>query len=497
MQLLFSKAKDDSQTFSANGVFFHSTYSPSKEADRFLQSINFSFAPQLILFVEPGLNYYSEILKKKFPDCKIICLRLFDQSLGDEATWDYCIKYSDCQNLKAFLITNFGEEKLLCSNILITKQAQTLFGTAIDNIILQYKAALDDAKTLLVTRQFFEKKWLINSCNFITYAKHFCNTQLNTSLPAIICASGPTLKPCLKAIKENANKLFIICLSSATSVLLQNNITPDVVLSTDGGWWAGEHLKLLKKHNDIPLAAPCEAFVPKCILQKNPILSLVYNDSSSFISCEILKHADIQGFSVLRNPTVSGTALSFAKAITSNDIYFCGLDLASGKGHQHSKPNEIEKDNNIKDFRLKNIETRTAHSRYNTSSLNIYRDWFCGLEDVKNVYRVIDYEESRQTALGQIKDISSKDFLQKIGALKPASKENLLELQKNNTKINKQTIDFICEQLTTVQWQKQIFPADYISIKNCNDENQRKIFEDRINSKIKKLIEKIRKLSNG
>ena len=106
MQLLFSKAKDDSQTFSADGVFFHSTYSPSKEADRFLQSINFSFAPQLILFVEPGLNYYSEILKKKFPDCKIICLRLFNQSLGDEATWDYCIKYSECQNLKAFLITN-------------------------------------------------------------------------------------------------------------------------------------------------------------------------------------------------------------------------------------------------------------------------------------------------------------------------------------------------------------------------------------------------------
>ena len=494
MQLLFSKAKDNSQTFSVDGIFFHSTYSPLKEAERFLQSINLSLEPELLLFVEPGLNYYSDLLKKKFPKCKLICLRLFDQPLGDEESWDYCIKYSEITNLKSFLINNLGEEKLLSSNIIITKQAESIFKNQIDQIIFQYKNALEDSKTLLVTRQFFEKKWLINSCNFIKYANHFCSRQFQTDLPVLVCASGPSLNSCIKIIKENTSRLFIICLSSATSVLLENDIIPDIVLTTDGGWWAGEHLKLLKKHKDIPLATPCEAFIPKCILQKNPIFTFEYNDSSSFISCEILKKAHIQGFSVLRNPTVSGTALSFAKAITKNSIYFCGLDLAGGKGQQHTKPNEIEKDNNLNDFRIKNIETRTSYSRYNSNSLHIYRDWFCELNDVDNVYRVIDFENNKQGQLGKIKDISSKDFLKKIENLQTLSKANFFKLQDSNNNKSSSIIDYICEQLKSHEWQKQIFPADFISIKNCADENQKKFFEERINCKITKLIQKIRKL---
>ena len=74
---------------------------------------------------------------------------------------------------KDVIINNFGEEKLLSSTIIITKQAETLFKEQINQIILQYKNALEDSKTLLVTRQFFEKKWLLNSCNFIKYAKTF------------------------------------------------------------------------------------------------------------------------------------------------------------------------------------------------------------------------------------------------------------------------------------------------------------------------------------
>ena len=493
MQLLFSTAKDNSQTFSVDGVFFHSTYSPSKEADRFLQSINFTFNPDLILFVEPGLNYYSEIIKKKFPQCKTLCLRIFEQPLGDEATWDYCIKYSEGINLKSFLINNFGEEKLLSSTIIITKQAETLFKEQINQIILQYKNALEDSKTLLVTRQFFEKKWLLNSCNFIKYAKTFCDTKIKTALPVIVCASGPTLFSSIPVIKLIENKCFIVCLSSATSVLLQNDIIPDVVLTTDGGWWAGEHLKALKKHKEIPVAAPCEAFIQKTILQNNPILCLEYNDSSSFVSTQILENANIKGLPVLRNPTVSGTALSFAKAITQNKIYFCGLDLASGKGQQHTKPNEIEKDSNIKDFRIKNKETRIAFSRYNTGSLSIYRDWFCEQEAVSNVYRVIDLEKSNQKPLGKIKDISPKDFSKQFEQLSVSTKTKLC-FQETQSKQNDSTIHFICDRLSTPEWQKQIFPADFISLKNCTDENQKKNLEERLSAKIENLTAKIRKL---
>ena len=496
MQLVFSKAKDQSQTFSVDGVFFHSSYSPAKEADRFIQNINFTFTPDFIFLIEPGLSYTNEVLKKKFPQCKTICIRLFDQLLGDESVWDYCIKYSDCNNLKSYLINNFGEEKLLSSTIIISKSAENLFNNQINLLIEQYKNALEEAKTLLVTRQFFEKKWLLNSCNYLKYARNFCQPHISSKQPVVICASGPSLQNSISVIKENFEKCFVICLSSATSVLLNNNIIPDLILTTDGGWWAGEHLKSLKVHNEIPIAAPCEAFIPKVILKNNPLLTLQYNDSSSFISTQILEQAGLQTFNALRNPTVSGTALFLAKAITDNKIFFCGLDLAGEKGQQHTKPNEIEKDNLIKDNRLKNTESRIAYSRYNTQSLGIYRDWFCEQKDLDSVYRVIDFDKCKQAPLGQIKDISSEAFKKEIEKLEPAKKINLANLAKAQSVNIKQCFDFICQKLLTSQWQKQIFPADFLAIKNCNDENQKEKLEDRLNSKIQKLILTIRKIAD-
>ena len=107
MKLEFSKAKDGTQTFSADGVFFHSTYSPYKEAERFIQGVNFLFEPKIVFFIEPGLSYCNEVLKKKYPQCQTACIRLFNQKLGDEANWDYLIHPADYQQLKTYLINNF------------------------------------------------------------------------------------------------------------------------------------------------------------------------------------------------------------------------------------------------------------------------------------------------------------------------------------------------------------------------------------------------------
>ena len=206
MQLEFSRAKDGTQTFSVNGLFFHSAYSPSKEAEKFILSANFSVEPQYIFLVEPGLSYCNDILKKKFPDCKTICIRLFNQKLGDEANWDYVIYYSPDFNLCNYLVTQFGEDKLLHSTVLINQQAQKLFAEQSANIITEYKNALENAKTLLTTRQFFEKKWLINSCNFIKYANNFVTGPLKTKLPVVVCASGPSLEDSLEVIKQLEEK---------------------------------------------------------------------------------------------------------------------------------------------------------------------------------------------------------------------------------------------------------------------------------------------------
>ena len=496
MKLQFSKAKDGTQTFSADGVFFHSTYSPYKEAERFIQGVNFLFEPKIVFFIEPGLSYCKEVLKKKYPQCQTACIRLFNQKLGDEANWDYLIHPVDYQQLKTYLINNFGEEKLLSSTIVFPKITENIFFNEVQQIVNEYKSALEDSKTLLVTRQFFEKKWLINSCTFLKYINNIIKPDFKTELPVVICASGPSLEQSISIIKQYRNKVFILCLSSALSVLIKHSIIPDLLLSTDGGYWAGEHLKYLKQNPGIPLAAPCEAFIPKEILQNNPILALRYNDDNSFICSSIFVLSKIPFQNALRNPTVSGTGLFLAKNITSNNIFFCGLDLSSSNSFQHSQPNELEKNNLIFDTRIKSKQTRINRSRFNSDSLAIYRNWFSSLneQEVKNVKRVII--KNTQKPLGNITDIDNDQFQKIIANEQNKNNTTSLETTYFDKLYIHKTFAYIINNLSDEKWQKQIFPADYLSLKNNNDEQAKQLTQARLNKRVQALIKKVRTIAD-
>ena len=310
-----------------------------------------------------------------------------------------------------------------------------------------------------------------------------------------MCYSGPSLQGCLTTIKSFNNKIFILCLSSALTVLIKNEIIPDLILTTDGGYWAGQHIKYLKKNPGIGLAATCEAFIPKSILKGSPILALKYNDSSSFIGLEILKEAGTKAQEAVRNPTVSGTALYLAKALTDNKIFFCGLDLAQGKGFQHSQPNELEKNNEVYDSRLNTKESRIGRSRYNSSSLDIYRNWFISLDkaQTENIYRVLDKES--QEALGNIKDICPGDFDNEIKKLIGPEKNISFEKQAASKDRLGAAFNYIINELKSPEWSRQIFPADYLSIEKAENK-EKEALKERLNKKIEKLTAKIRKIAD-
>lgn len=495
MKIEFSLAKDGNQTFTAEGLFYHSKYSPQKEAERFVESLsqNQDINPQLIFLIEPGLDYCSTQIRKLFSSCKIAAIRLFEHSKIIQGGWDYNISFSDTNPFTHQLVNSFGEEKILASAIYIWPAAKNVFGDLITNILTAYKNAIEESKTLLVTRQFFEKKWLINSCNFVNYAKTIVLPEIKKNLPVVICASGPSLKPCLSVIKENREKIILIGLSSATKVLLQDEIIPDFVLTTDGGYWAGQHLKSLCKYN-VPLAAPAEAFIPKQLLCANKIIPLKYDDESSFISNSILEQSGFNSFEAKRNPTVSGTALFLALSFNPSKVFFCGLDLSASKGQQHTKPNELEINNSLMDNRIKSAQTRLVPSYFGSQSLEIYKNWFTNLENPKQlIVRVID-DEYKNNELGNIKDCSSRDFSIQLQDFEKVSNK-IKFLEQNNTVNNKNKIqDFVLQALSTEKWQKQIFPADYISI--SNDEKNESL-KQRLNTKVDKLINKLERLFSG
>lgn len=496
MNIEFLKAKNGENTFCVDKVFFHSSYAPSKETERFLASINFPYKPEIIFIIEPGFDYLINPLKSKFPDIKIVCIRLL-KDFENNKNWDSVIFYKSKAQFESELLYKYDETKLLKSFMLTWAPTANLFKKENSEIWEIYKKCLDSSKTLLITRQYFEKKWFYNSCRFFTFITNPCLVKTQNDFPIVITASGPSLKKCLPFLKKYKDNFFLISASSSLSVLIANQIIPDMVISTDGGFWAAEHLKILaKKYKEIPIALANEAFVQAEILLKNPIIPLRYKDGPSDSFFDLCK---LPFMNAERNGTVSGTALTFAESISSGTIYFCGLDLGISKGFQHTQPNELEKNNAIKDFRINNKSTRCTKSEVSNAGLEIYLNWFCKHNYKNKTYRII---EKAKNSIKGISDINYKDFelllektdrIQKTDLLKPCEKLSIEQKNENCKKILK----FIEKNQNSEEWKQQIFPIDYVSLSHADNKNDKEKILLNLEEKNQKLIERLRKLLNG
>ena len=278
MNLSFSSAKDNNKTFSVDNHFIHSPYSPLKEAERFVSLLPSDSVYDLIILIEPGFSYTKSFLKQKYPNAKIGIIRLIPELSFYNSDWDFAINYKNPENLQNQLLSLFTEEQLLCSMLFDWLPSKNIFNSESLQIWQTYKFVMEQCKTILITRQYFEKKWIINSCNYIKYisGKGLLNAEniLKTKKPVLIAASGPSLKAVISKITLFRENCFIICLSSAIKAFHSNNIIPDLILTTDGGYYAGQHLKSLFNTEGLLVAAPCEAFIQKQLFEKMKIIQI-------------------------------------------------------------------------------------------------------------------------------------------------------------------------------------------------------------------------------
>ena len=516
MNITILDSKNGEKTVKINDIYIHSSYNPTSEAKKFCQTLDFNINPAVIFVIEPGLSYLYSNLKEKFPNSKIGIIRFTKEFEKYNKDWDFSLNYFDLGfntnpkngRVKALSkacldrtysftdkfehsITQYFSESELCSSVFVNwNPTIKIFEDLNNSLWKKIKLIIENSRTILITRQYFEKKWLVNTCNSLKYANTYKLEKINpNNKDVLIVASGPSLGKVINKIKENRKNLFIICLSSAISALKFFKIEPDLYLSTDGGFWAGEHLKKIRFNQNIPLILPIESYCKKQILQKNQIVLGCYRDG---ISKEILDFENFHFLTLERNGTISGTALEFAKKITTNNIFFAGLDLQGSKGFQHILPNEIETNNSIKTNKIKTTETFQSASRYNTKSLSIYRDWFINYKNTNNTYRII--EDENNMPLGQIQDISTLDFSKKINK---STKNESYKIVKNNVQINNQElINFIKENITKEKWQTTLFPLDYVAKNNAKSEEQIDFFENKIKERTRKLLNKIQEILN-
>ncbi|MCR4579661.1 MAG: DUF115 domain-containing protein [Treponema sp.] len=482
----FKPAKNEELTASADGILLHSGYNPSKEAERYAENLQLLPYENILILIEPAISYAAKFIKKKYPDIKLGAIRFSSDFNKYNDNFDFIINFNSSFNEKLFSL--LGEEGIYQTHFSDWEASKKVFPEEYKKCIFAIKECMEKSKTLLVTREYFEKKWFSNSLNFIKYLKNPITLKEKINRDVLILASGPSLKAALPYIKEYQDKYFIIVLSSAIRLALENNIKADLTMSTDGGYWAGEHLKHIPENWFIALSP--ESWADKKLLASNYILPLNYGDgiSSKLLSiCGFTKYIKAE-----RNGTVSGTALSFALSNSLGKIYIFGLDMANSKGFQHSQPNELEINNSLKDFRLLPCQSRLYKSEIAHGSLDIYLQWFEERNFEKDrVYRIIDNPKNQ---LGKIKDISSKNFFEicmEYNISKKQGNEYFVIQEKKSTCLKKLTEN---EKLIFSEKNiKQLFPLSNLSI-NHNPDN--KEVKERLENEVAKLKRKFREICN-
>lgn len=490
MNITIQKSKNGEDTAIADNHFLHSNYAPVKEAERYIENLSCTYDPIAVVITEPALSYIISPLRKKYPEARIGVIRYSNYFQKYNFNFDFIINFYETKSLETQLERLFTEEELLSVFFISWKPSEIVFKEQNQQCWLEIKNTLERAKTLLITRQYFEKKWLVNCAKFLRFINYPVKLQKNINKPVMIITSGPSLKDAIQDIKKVQDKFFIICLSSAISVCLKNQIIPDLCMTSDGGYWAGQHLKKLV-NNDVVLAMPTEALCPVNILSKQKILPLNYVDG---ISNELSNASGLSFSKAVRNGTISGTAILWAIENSNQDIFIFGMDLANQKGFQHTQPNEIETNASLFDNRIKTKEKRIAVSEFSGASLEIYRSWFSNYDfktKAKKIYRVIN-QNYKKNSLGQIKDISVTDLKKIALSYSDSEKISYFESQKKATiSAGKKASLYFEQNFQNELWKKQLFPLDYVLLSHEKDKNNT---SNKIEKNYLELGEKIKKI---
>ena len=170
MDITFQKAKNGETTALIGNLYLHSAYNPQREAERFVDNLQNPFCPKIVIITEPGIAYVKNYLRKKFPESKIGIIRYIRGFEEYNKGFDFVINYfENSNNFDNFLLQFFGEEALLETFFCKWDVSSKIFPEIDIKVWHSIKNALENAKTLLITRQYFEKKWLTNTFNFLRY----------------------------------------------------------------------------------------------------------------------------------------------------------------------------------------------------------------------------------------------------------------------------------------------------------------------------------------
>ena len=220
----------------------------------------------------------------------------------------------------------------------------------------------------------FGKKWFKNFFKNLEIVRYFIQAK-PISGTILVCGAGPGLETAIPIINKNRNNLFIIAASSSLPALNENNILPNLIISTDGGSWAKFHLyEILRTSFNGPIITPLYGSL---ISQLKDFPFILLSDNSLWQGL-LLRTLNLPFIDLPQRGTVSASALDFAFTL-GKDVYIAGMDLENRDLLSHARPYSFdrflyEKEKRIEPYYSQTFKRSTLLKE--GGSYSIYASWF-------------------------------------------------------------------------------------------------------------------------
>lgn len=196
-----------------------------------------------------------------------------------------------------------------------------LFNNSIETVSNGIKASR------LVKERFGEESFenMISNYKYLMDSKSLGSFigQLNSDVPAIIVASGPSLSKNMNLLKEVKGKSVIISADSAVSALLANDIVPDLYISVD----PHKEAKSFDDERVKNIPAIVELTSAKPAIKEGQTHFFVFNSGNSYLE-DFINEENVDMHMIGVGGSVANTCFDAAIVMGFKTIIFIGLDLA-------------------------------------------------------------------------------------------------------------------------------------------------------------------------
>lgn len=334
-------SKNNLPTVLVDGYLLHSKYNPLRESEAYYKE-KYNSSSQITILFGVGLGYFVlEVLKHQDNLNNIVIIDpLYEELCPDILNNQEIITNITGENIHSVLHGKIGVyDKNF--NVICSPNYDKLFPK-------EYKILLESIKNIQMTNLVnyntvnrYSQDWQQNNIRNIYNLIHSSSLKdlyKKYKLPVIIVSGGPSLNKQLNDLKKYEHQFLIIAAGSTINTLITNNISPDYVVSIDGGIHNYNHFKDLEVQNLNLIYSLNNHFK----IAEKPFKSKYAFITNNEIQIQkyLKKYYDVEIPLLTSGSSVAVLALYIASYISSGPIALIGQDLAYTDLKTHAEGNK-------------------------------------------------------------------------------------------------------------------------------------------------------------